>query len=136
MFSQKNRSLAVTNTFKVCKMATKQFLFLFQRWQLLKGRAATTTCVIFGRWASRPSSWQSCSRRCSTCTRCELSSSCQSRATSRPRSRIKTNGVRIFTGWYSIDNQIYFELLFSRLVSCHSFTFEIILKESQISGQV
>jgi hypothetical protein len=29
-------------------------------------------------------------------------------------------------------------LLFSRcfLVSCHSFTFEIILKESQISGQV
>lgn len=29
MISQKKRSLAVTNTFKVCKMATKQFFLFF-----------------------------------------------------------------------------------------------------------
>uniref|UniRef100_A0A3P9Q7J3 non-specific serine/threonine protein kinase n=1 Tax=Poecilia reticulata TaxID=8081 RepID=A0A3P9Q7J3_POERE len=40
---------------------------LFQLWRL---KAATTSCVTSGQWESRPSSWQSCSRPCSTFTRC------------------------------------------------------------------
>ena len=41
-----------------------------QRWQPWRLKAATTNFVTSGLWASRPSSWQSCSHRCSMSTRC------------------------------------------------------------------
>lgn len=39
-----------------------------QRWLRWRRRVAITTCVISGPSASLPSSWQSCSRPCLTCT--------------------------------------------------------------------
>ena len=77
-----------------CGVWTEPLLLICSRWRPWSGRAATTTSVISGPSASRRSSWPSCSRPCSTCTRCAPSSSCPSPATRRPRSRTGPSGAQ------------------------------------------